>query len=314
MKTNYPSKFELEVGIDVAKEDLQIHAGQLQQSVNNSRRSISALLRKLLKQQPSLRIICESTGGYEDLLIQICLENGVAISQVNPLHVKHFVRSYGTRAKTDAIDARALALFGSQRNPICLEAKWLSLRKLREHQRHLDRLIRQRTALRGELDKYLERSLLSEIRREIRSCERSIEKTRNTIAEMVEADAELLRRREIMESVVGVGRATSHSLLAHLPELGTLDRHRIASLAGLAPHPRDSGKSKGQRHIGGGRRKVRTALYMAAVAATRHNEHLRGYFRQLRERGKCGRVALVAVARKLLIHLNSQLKPLSSTI
>ncbi len=313
-RTTQTSYFPLEVGIDVAKQELQVDAGGRQQTISNSRRAITALLGRLRKEQPSFRVTCEATGGYEHLLLRICLEKGVAVSQVNPLQIKHFARSYGTRAKTDAIDARLLARFGRERNPSCLQQQWLSLQKLREHQRHLDRLIRQRTAMLAELDKYLEASLRNEIRREIRRTESSIQKARTAIDELVEADQHLLERREIMESVTGVGRATSHRLLAHMPELGTLDRRSAASLAGLAPHPQDSGQTTGTRQIGGGRRNVRTALYMAALVAATHNEHLRGYFRQLRARGKSGRVALIAVARKLLIHLNSRLKPLSSTI
>ena len=314
MKTTKPSTFRLEVGVDVAKNELQVDAGQYQRPIPNTHRAISSLLSKLCKDHSSLRITCESTGGYENLLIRVCLEKGVAVSRVNPLHVKHFVRSYGTRAKTDRIDARMLARFGRERNPVCLDGSWLALSRLREHQRHLNRLIRQRTALLGEIDKYLDKALRAEIRREIRSTERKIERSRQIMAEMVEADPELLKRREIMEKVSGVGRATSHSLLATMPELGTMDRRRAASLAGLAPHPRESGLSSSPRFIGAGRKEARTALYMAALAATRHNEHLRGYFRQLRARGKSGKVALIAVARKLLIYLNTQLKPLGSTI
>lgn len=304
----------LEVGVDVAKHNLQIHADGSQQSIPNTERDIRAYLRQLIQEHQILRVTCEATGGYENNLIRTCLRMGIPISLANPLHVKFFARSLGTRAKTDPIDAKLISRFARERNPATVTEQWHVTQQLRDYYRLLSRLNRHRTALLAEIDKYSDSVIKRDIRQEIKSTEKRILKYRQAIDKVVASNQDLLKRRSIMEAVIGVGRHTSNTLLAVMPELGTMDRRRVASLAGLAPHPRDSGQHQGKRVIVAGRKSVRTALYMASLSAVRLNPDFRGHYKHLRSRGKSGRCALIAIARKLLIHLNTLLKPTFSTI
>ncbi|MFT6178447.1 MAG: transposase [Akkermansiaceae bacterium] len=159
------------------------------------------------------------------------------------------------------------------------------------------------------LDSYQSSSIKAGIRRDIRNEEKKIGKDEQELSNLVGADSVLKKKREIMTGVIGVGSKTSLALLLQLPELGTTDRKKIVSLAGLAPMHRKSGTVNGKRSVkGGGREAIRTALYMASLSAIRHNPDIRAYYFGLKNRGKKGRVIFIAVARKMLLHLHGLLK------
>lgn len=301
-------KYQLEVGVDVAKNSLRVAVGDTQMEVKNSKGEILKMLNKLKKQSSFLRVTCESTGGYEDLLISLCLEKNVAVSQCNPVHIKHFIRSHGKYAKTDAIDAHYIAKYATERSPQTLDKRWLTVKQRREIQQRIDFLTKENARRKASLDRYSDRSIIAEIKREISSVKKKIEKYRLELQKLIKLDPVLEKTRSLLESVVGVGAVTSTTLINTLPELGTVNRQEIARLTGLAPLHFESGNYKGVRKIYGGRARPRTALYMAAVVALRHNPELKSFGARLRDAGKAGRAIVIAVARKLLIHLNSLVK------
>ena len=302
-------KYETEVGVDVAKHELCVCIGTKIKSFPNSAAGIKALFAAIKKVGGTVRITCEATGSYQDLLVRSCLKKGIPVSQCDAKMIKHFIKSFGQRAKTDPIDARYIADFAAQRNPAILGKEWIKQLDMRELKRHLDFLIRQCAQCKTSLDKYDSSTIRADIRREIKAKEKIIARYELELSDLVKADPTLKRKREVMMSVIGIGERTSLSLLLLLPELGTINRLKIASLAGLAPMHDASGTKDGSRTVkGGGRTNVRTALYMAAVSAIRHNPHIRGFYLRLKKQGKKGKVIVIAIARKLLIHLNGLLE------
>jgi transposase len=302
-------KYELEVGVDVAKRELCASIRSKITSFPNSPAGIKLLFLAIKKAGGNARITCEATGSYQDLLVRSCLKKGVPISQCDPSQIKHYIKSFGQRAKTDPIDARYIADFATQRRPATLGKEWVKQLDMRELKRRQDFLTKQCAQCKTSLDSYQSSSIKADIRREIKAKEKIIAKHELKLGKLVDADPVLKKKRELMTSVVGIGERTSLALLMLLPELGTTNRRKIASLAGLAPMHRKSGTVDGARTVkGGGRKKVRTALYMASVSAIRHNPHIRAFYLSLKKRGKKGRAIVIAIARKLLIHLNGLLE------
>lgn len=302
-------KYELEVGVDVAKSELCAFTGTKITSFDNSPAGIKELFAAISKVSRNARVTCEATGSYQDLLVRSCLAKGVPVSQCDACQIKHYIRSFGQRAKTDPIDARYIASFAKDRSPKILGKEWIKQLDMREQKRRLDFLIKQCAQCKTSLDSYQDASIKAEIRREIKAKEKLIAKYELKLGSLVEKDPLLKRKREVMNTVVGIGERTSLALLLQLPELGTTNRRKIASLAGLAPMHKKSGTMDGVRTVkGGGRAQVRTALYMASVSAIRHNAHIRAFYLGLKKRGKKGRAIIIAVARKLLIHLNGLLE------
>lgn len=301
-------KYELEVGVDVAKKELCVCIETKIKSFPNTPAGIKALFTVILKINKTARITCEATGSYQDLLVRSCLKKGIPISQCDPSQIKYYIKSFGQRAKTDPIDARYIANFARDRSPQTLDKSWIKQLDMRELKRRLDFLVRQCAQCKTSLDSYQDISIKAEIRRDIKNKKNAILRYELKLEKLVEADPNLKNRREVMTSVKGIGERTSLTLLLELPELGTINRKKIASLGGLAPMHRKSGSVDGLRIVkGGGRTKIRTALYMASVSAIRHNPHIRAFYLGLKKRGKKGKVVVIAIARKLLIYLNGLL-------
>lgn len=304
-------KYEFEVGVDVAKSELCASIGTKITSFTNTPAGIKSLFAAIKKAHGKAkgRITCEATGSYQDLLVRSCLEKGFPISQCDASQIKHYIKSFGQRAKTDPIDARYIANFAKDRSPVTLGKEWIRQLDMRELKRRQDFLIKQCGQSKTSLDSYQDASIKAEIRREIKAKEKAIASYELKLSELVDADLVLKGKRELMMSVVGVGERTSLALLLLLPELGTTNRMRICSLAGVAPMHKTSGLMDAPRTVtGGGRKKVRTALYMASLSAMRHNPHIRAFYLGLKKRGKKGKSIVIAVARKLLIHLNGLLE------
>ena len=301
-------KYELEVGVDVSKKELCVCIGTKIKSYPNTPAGIRAIFAAIAKAGGNARITCEATGSYQDLLVRSCLEKGIPVSQCDPSQIKHYIKSFGQRAKTDPIDARYIASFAKERSPKILSKEWIRQLDMRELKRRLDFLIKQCGHSKTSLDSFQDALIKAEIRRDIKSKQKLIDKYETKLKKLVEADPILKRKRELMTSVIGIGERTSLAMLLQLPELGTANRRRIASLAGLAPMHKQSGKMDGKRSVkGGGRAAVRTSLYMASVSAIRHNPHIRAFYLGLKQRGKTGKTIVIAIARKLLIHLNGLL-------
>jgi transposase len=269
----------------------------------NEPRPIAQLVRQLIDLAPG-RIVVESTGGYERTLVSKLAEVGLPVVVVNPRRVRSFGQALGVLAKTDAIDARLLARFAEKAEPEIrpiLQGRARLLADLVARRRQLVAMIvaeknRRETAapaVRASIQ-----TMLRALAQQVRTIDRRLDQA---LGEDLES-AELLG---LLQSVPSVGPGVSRTLIVDLPELGQLGRREIASLVGIAPFARDSGRLRGARYIRGGRASVRTALYLAAMNAARFNPVLRELYQRLRQAGKPPKLAFVAVARKLLTILNA---------
>lgn len=297
-------------GIDVAKSHLDIALGEERWRVANTQTGIVGLVKRLkAAAAQKLQVICEASGGYEQALLGALQEEAVSVTLVQANRVRQFARACGILAKTDRIDAAVLARFGQALKPLPSPAPPLHLLRLREldrQRRHLSRLLvaeQNRFAqLRCAQLRRLARSLISQVQKQIASIDQSI-------LSLIEQDQSLSAKAKKLTSFTGVGTRTAALLLAQMPELGRLNRRQVAALAGVAPYNRDSGSMRGKRSIFGGRRALRSGLYMAALAAARRNHILAPFYQRLLAAGKPPKLALTAVMRKLLIALNTALTP-----
>ena len=294
------------VGADISKLtiDLGCPSLQLPASIANAPAGF-ALLRKALAKCPHpVHIVCEATGPYHKALATFLHEAGILVSVINPRLARDFARSRGQLAKTDRIDALLLADFGCTMKPIPTPAP-------EAHDVLLDDLVtrrRQLVADRSREKNRLQQTTCGEIRasiqRHLRQLDAEVERMLARIDEVVAQVPILCAKVKLLTTVKGVATLTASALLASLPELGTITGNQAAALAGLAPFNRDSGAHRGTRSIRGGRSEVRQTLYMAAFSATRHNDVLQKVYLRLKANGKHHNVALTAVMRKLLVHLN----------
>jgi transposase len=293
------------LGIDVAKAQLDLAdpSGTTTQRIANTAAAIAALADELVRDPPAL-IVVEATGGYEMPLVSALQQARLPVAVINPRQARDFARASGQLAKTDAIDARILAQFGTALHPAPLpptDPSQAALAALVARRRQLvDMLIAERNRL-----EHATAAIQDWINEHLAMLKTQLARTDAAIALTVEASPDLQRRREILTSVKGVGPLTAAVLLAELPELGTIGHKQIAALVGVAPINHDSGTQRGQRHIGGGRPSVRCALYMATLVAVRHNPTIHAFYRRLRDGGKRSKVALVAAMRKLISILNA---------
>jgi transposase len=293
------------VGIDVAKHTLEWCVGieGKIQHARNEPRPIAQLVRQLVALDP-VRIVVESTGGYERTLVTKLAEAGLPVVVVNPRRVRSFGQGMGILAKTDAIDARLLALFGEKAEPEVrpiLQGRARLLADLVARRRQLVSMIVAEKSRRETASPAVGRSINGMLRvlaQQVRELDRRIDAA-------LREDAEAAELFALLQTVPSVGPGVARTLLVDLPELGHLGRREIASLVGVAPFARDSGKVRGVRRIRGGRASVRTVLYLAAMNAARFNPVLRALYERLRQAGKPPKLAFVAVARKLLTILNA---------
>jgi transposase len=294
-------------GLDIAKLNLQLHlAGRLHDLPNTA--AGHRRLLKLIAAQPGVHVVCEATGGYERDVVAALHEATVLVSVLNPARIRHFARATGQRAKTDQIDAAVLSAYGQALHPKPTAPRT-------ELEQQLAELVRRRVQVLEILvaqRQQAQRLTVPALRRQAQSLVRRLERDLAQIEEQLKAlrtqAATLDERVQKLEAITGVGTITALSVLAELPELGTLNRRQAAALAGLAPHPRESGQWHGRRSIGGGRAPVRRALYMAALVAAHTNRQLKTFYQRLRAAGKPAKVALTAVMRKLIVLMNHVLK------
>jgi len=294
-------------GLDIAKSNLQLHLADRIHDLPNTAAGHRRLL-KLLATFSNLQLICEATGGYERAVVGALHQAAIALSVLNPARVRHFARAQGQRAKTDRIDAALLTAYGQALRPAPSAARSTQDQQLCELTRRRLQVLELLVAQRQQLD----RLQLSSLRRQAQSLVRRLERDLAQIEKLLlqlrrQADG-LDQRAKRLEAIHGVGSITALNVLAELPELGTLNPGQAAALAGLAPHPRQSGQWQGRRSIGGGRAAVRRALYMAALCAAHTNPILRSFYQRLRQAGKPAKLALTAVMRKLIVLMNHVLK------
>ena len=294
------------IGIDICKEKLDVYFANSQQTTQfeNSTSGLKKLVAALRKTNNPF-VLFEATGGYELDLMKTMDQKQVPFRRLNPRQVRDFAKSRNL-AKTDALDAKVIALFGMS-NPDIVPQTLPSVNAQR-----LDKLVtaqRQFSDMIAMLKTMMEHSTEKDVYKlqlqELKSLQRKVESLEKKITQLIKDDSEYNRKDKLLRSVPGVGAKNSHELLAHLPELGQLSNGQISSLAGLAPMNCDSGKYRGARHVHGGRSSVRKLLFMAATTAIHYNPIIQAFYNRLRVVGKSYKVALTACMHKLLIILNA---------
>jgi transposase len=297
------------VGVDVAQDSLVV-CGPHAATTITVPNAVAALRVWLAGLPAGAHLVCEATGRHHRLLHQLCADQGTPLTCLNPARARDFARSLGRLEKTDPIDAAVLRRFGQERQPAATVLIPAALRELTDLLMARHAVVAQITAfdLRDQLVSMTVRQALRRLNLGLRRQRRQLEQA---MAQWLDSPAADPWRDKVYTLCLapGVGVLSALALVGYLPELGTLNRRQIAKLAGLAPLPWDSATLKGVRRIQGGRAPVRRVLYLCALVAARWHEPTRDYYRQLRQRGKPATVAYVAVARKLLIYLNSLLSP-----
>jgi transposase len=303
---------EVFVGIDVCKAWLDIaqlpapELSDLSERVDNDDSGHTRLVTELVRLQPTL-VVLEATGGFETAIAAALCTAGLRVAVVNPKRVRDFARAAGVLAKTDRLDAKMLALFAQRMRP---EVQTLP----DEAQRELTELVDRRSqlvAMRAQEKTRLatvQHVARKSVRQHIEWLDARIKEIDRDLDGRLKDSPLYSPKYALLESVPGVGPVTIKMLLGRLPELGTLDRKRVAALVGLAPFADDSGKRRGQRYVQGGRIDVRCALYMATLSARRCNPVIKEMFERLRATGKPFKLVLTACMRKLLTILNAMLK------
>lgn len=304
-----PAVSSFVVGIDVAKDHFDVkfpNQSRVLQFTYDAK-GLEGLLEQLAAFRGCL-IVIEATGGYERRLVAELVIGGQRVAVINPRQVRDFARASGQLAKTDRIDAHVLALFGERMQPRESEKTSVKQQELQQLVARRRQVVSLHTAENNRLDLTTSKLARKGIRQVLALLEKQRVQLDAEIAKLLQSDDDWKAKDEILQSVPGVGPSTSATLLAELPELGHLNRQKIAALVGLAPFNHDSGKFQGKRSIWGGRRTVRSALYMAALSAYRWNPILKSFAQRLRQSGKPFKLVLTACMRKLLVTLNSMLR------
>ena len=293
------------IGVDLSKHWLDIHHPRLGASrIANTRAGIGRFLRDL---GPDEMPVFEATSGCDGLVLRLAAEAGVPVRRLNPLHAWHFARSLNL-AKTDRIDAAMLARIGAERGltpSLAFDADCAELAELSDRRTQLKRM---ETQEKTRLHKTFCATVRADIRALLAVLARRVRRIEAEIETFLAAHRPLAGLVRLLETIPGIGRVTAVTLLAHMPELGTLDRRTVASLGGLAPRARDSGTWRGHRYTGDGRRHIRRCLYMAAVSAISHRKLCPDLVERMRAKAKPGKVVAIAVARKLLTIANAVIR------
>lgn len=296
------------IGIDISKSYLDVFRLEdgATSRFDNSQSGLKALIR-WLGATPVARVVFEPTGPYHRAL-EKALSGKMPLVKVNPLQARRFAEACGTRAKTDAVDARTLARMGTALSlepdaPISEK-----LRDLRDLQVARTALVKERTRLKNRNKVQINAVLNRQTKARLKLIERQIAELDAEISQNIAEDKSTARKREILCSMPGLGPVSAALILTFLPEIGSLGRKQAGSLAGLVPHSRESGQWKGKSFISGGRKPLRDALYMPALVALRFNPDLKAKYTALLDAGKPAKVAIIAIMRKLLETANALVK------
>jgi len=298
------------VGVDVSKKYLDININPLNRAMKiaNDEKGIKRLSKELGLYSVG-QVVCEASGGYEKMMLKGLSDKGYKTWCVDPRRIKAFIASEGIKAKTDAIDAKMIALFASQKS--CAYDQIYKTESTEE----LSALVKQRDTLVEFISIESKRMLQASnatvkkiIRKHISFMTKQVKQLETVINEFVQTDTALEKKIVLAESVPGIGKTTATALVASVPELGMVTHKEIAAIVGVAPYTRQSGTFRGRAMISGGRSKPRQALFMAALVASRHNPKLKQFYNRLIQAGKKPKVAVIAVIRKLIIILNAMFR------
>lgn len=304
------SNYERIIGVDVASRKLDVFDSSTNkhQVIKNSIDSITQFSKKIADCQSNVLVVMEATGGYERELLDMLHEFKIDCAVINPLRARQFAKGCGKLEKNDKIDAQILAEFGAV-VPVKLH------QQPSKDRRKLQRLVQRRSQIlshlqaeENRLSKEEDKEMQAMIESAIAFYKQQRKEIDKVISKAIEHSKELAGQSKLLRSCPGVGPVTSAILLSELPELGRLNRGQVAKMVGVAPIANDSGMRSGKRQTQAGRRKVRKVLYMAALVATQKNQRFKKFYQAMLQRGKPKKVALIAVARKMLVALNSMTK------
>src|SRR5260221_4616673 len=301
------------VGIDVAKATLQVHLQGHQIEFENTPLGHLLLCNKLLA-LTAPHVVCEAPGGYEAAMAQAFHDANIAVSVVNPAHVRAAAQAQGKRAKTDPLDAASLTDYGQRFQPAPTPKVAALQRQIRDLALWLKQLIDARAVAKAQGEHQVDAFVKQQHAQLLAHYLEQIKLTEAKLKTLLAQDHALQQRVDCLVQIEGVGLRTALMVLVYMPELGTINRGQAAALAGLAPWTRDSGTMKGKRCIGGGRAEIRPVLYMSSLSSIRPNSILKAFYKSLTERNKPGKVALTAVMRKLLVYINYKLKNFQSPL
>ena len=295
------------VGIDVSKQYLDIfdEASGVPERIANATQAITQLVARW---RCDALVVFEATGVYDLELREALRQAGIRFARINPARARDFARASGQLAKTDPIDARMLAAFGRAMQPATEQVATPARDALARLAKRRDQLVLMRAQEKNRRSEADDRAMAERIGRFIELLDGEVEEIEADIRALIKAEQEISGDAQLMRSLPGVGPVACMQLIAQMPELGHVGPKQIAALAGLAPFNVDSGAYRGKRKIGGGRKRVRDALYMAALNAVRRADPFKAFYTRLRQAGKPAKVALIAVARKLLTVLNAMMR------
>ena len=295
------------VGIDVSKHHLDIfdEALGVSERIANAPQAITQLVARW---RCDALVVFEATGIYDLELREALRQAGIRFARINPARARDFARASGQLAKTDPIDARMLAAFARAMRPATEQVISPARNTLARLAKRRDQLVHMRAQEKNRRSEAEDRAMVERIARLIEILDREIAEIEVDIGALIKAEPELADDAQLMRSMPGVGPVACMQLIAQMPELGHIGPKQAAALAGLAPFNVDSGAYRGKRKIAGGRKRVRDALYMAALNAVRRADHFKTFYARLRNAGKPAKLALIAVARKLLTVLNAMMR------
>ena len=292
-------------GVDVSKLHLDVLLKGRPDRFANTIKGVESMMARIGK----VHYVLESTGGYERMAAWKLMDAGVDVSIVNPSRVRYYALSMGQLAKTDPIDAGVIGDFAAAAHPKPSEKPSKDQRLLCALVDRRQQLTEMRTAEISRLETAADPSFLKLVKKHVNWIEKELKMLEQKIAETISSNVPMKEKNQRIQGIKGLGKVCAATLLAHIPEIGTLSRQEIAALAGLAPYNRDSGTTSKRRHIHGGRKRLRACLYMAAVCAIQHNPVMKEfYIRLVEENHRPKKVALTAVMRKLIIAANSAVK------
>ena len=297
------------VGIDVSKDRLDVHLRPSGEAFAVARdgKGLESLVERLAALDVSL-VVLEATGGFETTVAAALASAGLPLAVVNPRQVRNFAKALGRLAKTDAIDAEVIALFAEKIGPVARPVATPQARALGELVARRRQVVEMIGMEANRRRRAADKRLVRKIDRHVAFLEKELAEVDADIDAGVRATPAWREAEDILTSVPGVGPVTARTLIAELPELGGIDRRKLAALVGVAPFNRDSGQWRGHRMIAGGRTSVRNVLYMAALVAVRHNPVVKATYLRLLKRGRPKKVAIVACLRQLLTILNAMVR------
>jgi transposase len=295
-------------GIDIAKAKLDLSICGIRHCFTNDLKGHEKLL-KIINQNPtSVQAIMEATGGYEAALVAFLHGQQIALSVVQPARVRFYAKAMNQLAKTDPIDADVLAAFGRAVEPKPTMPVSAEIMRLTQTVNRRRQLVETKVQQANQAEHYTDKLGIKQSKALIGLLKKQIDQCDKSIAEQIADDAGMTWRSERMQEIRGIGPVIAATLIAHMPELGSLSAEGAAALAGVAPYNNDSGPRKGTRSVKGGRKEIRCALFMAAMCAVRRDGVLKTFYLRLRAVGKKPMVALTAAMRKLIVLINHMIK------